>query len=141
MTVKVLILEDNPVARGFLGRVVRESFSDDIVITEAGDLDTARRRVGPLRDPAAAQALGQQVSARIQPALLPKRLVLPVPRPAEVWAWAEAALPGRRPTPARECRDHAGTSYARTWRNAPIVHRYRWRCREPHSGCCTRGTQ
>jgi two-component system nitrate/nitrite response regulator NarL len=54
MPVKVLIVEDNPVARGFLGRVVRESFSDDIVITEAGDLDTARRRVGPLRDAASA---------------------------------------------------------------------------------------
>ena len=29
MAVKVLILEDNPVARSFLCRVVRESFSDD----------------------------------------------------------------------------------------------------------------
>ena len=28
MAVKVLILEDNPVARSFLCRVVRESFSD-----------------------------------------------------------------------------------------------------------------
>ncbi len=46
MTVKVLILEDNPVARGFLGRVVRESFSDPIAITEAGDLETARRHIG-----------------------------------------------------------------------------------------------
>ena len=36
MAVKVLILEDNPVARSFLCRVVRESFSDTIVITEAG---------------------------------------------------------------------------------------------------------
>ena len=44
MAVKVLILEDNPVARSFLCRVVRESFSDAIVITEAGDLETARRR-------------------------------------------------------------------------------------------------
>ena len=42
MTVKVLILEDNPVARGFLCRVVRESFSDTLAITEAGDLETAR---------------------------------------------------------------------------------------------------
>src|SRR5574337_1876415 len=52
MAVKVLIVEDNPVARGFLCRVVRESFSDDIAITEAGDLDAARRQValagGPL---------------------------------------------------------------------------------------------
>ena len=33
MAVKVLILEDNPVARSFLCRVVRESFSDAILIT------------------------------------------------------------------------------------------------------------
>ncbi|HET9978454.1 MAG TPA: response regulator transcription factor [Burkholderiaceae bacterium] len=45
MAVKVLILEDNPVARSFLCRVVRESFSDPIVITEAGDLDNARRQI------------------------------------------------------------------------------------------------
>jgi DNA-binding NarL/FixJ family response regulator len=45
VAVKVLILEDNPVARGFLSRVVRESFSDDIQITEAGDLETARQQV------------------------------------------------------------------------------------------------
>ena len=45
MAVKVLILEDNPVARGFLCRVVRESFSDSIAITEAGDLESARRQV------------------------------------------------------------------------------------------------
>jgi two-component system, NarL family, nitrate/nitrite response regulator NarL len=51
MPVKVLILEDNPVARSFLCRVVRESFSDTIVITEAGDLETARRQIGPLAGP------------------------------------------------------------------------------------------
>jgi two-component system, NarL family, nitrate/nitrite response regulator NarL len=45
MTVKVLILEDNPVARGFLCRVVRESFSDTIAITEAGDLESARAQI------------------------------------------------------------------------------------------------
>ncbi len=45
MAVKVLIVEDNPVARSFLCRVVRESFSDTIIITEAGDLETARRNV------------------------------------------------------------------------------------------------
>jgi two-component system nitrate/nitrite response regulator NarL len=45
MAVKVLILEDNPVARSFLCRVVRESFSDAIVITEAGDLESARRQI------------------------------------------------------------------------------------------------
>jgi len=45
MTVKVLILEDNPVARSFLCRVVRESFSDAHHITEAGDLETARKHI------------------------------------------------------------------------------------------------
>ena len=45
MAVKVLILEDNPVARSFLCRVVRESFSDAILITEAGDLESARRHI------------------------------------------------------------------------------------------------
>ena len=50
MAVKVLILEDNPVARSFLCRVVRESFSDSILITEAGDLESARRHVGMLTD-------------------------------------------------------------------------------------------
>ncbi len=45
MSVKVLIVEDNPVARSFLCRVVRESFSDAIVITEAGDLESARGQV------------------------------------------------------------------------------------------------
>ena len=34
MSVKVLILEDNPVARGFLCRVVSESFSDVSGIVE-----------------------------------------------------------------------------------------------------------
>lgn len=48
MAIKVLIVEDNPVARSFLCRVVRESFSDAIVITEAGDLETARRQIGAL---------------------------------------------------------------------------------------------
>ena len=50
MPVKVLIVEDNPVARSFLTRVVRESFSDTLVISEAGDLESARRQIGPLRD-------------------------------------------------------------------------------------------
>ena len=45
MSVKVLILEDNPVARDFLSRVLRESFSDPISITEAGDLETAREQI------------------------------------------------------------------------------------------------
>jgi len=46
MAVKVLIIEDNPVARAFLCRVVRESFSDAQQISEAGDLETARRHLG-----------------------------------------------------------------------------------------------
>ncbi|MDB5817152.1 MAG: response regulator, partial [Rhizobacter sp.] len=45
MAVKVLIVEDNPVARSFLCRVVRESFSDPMDITETGDLDSARRKL------------------------------------------------------------------------------------------------
>lgn len=45
MAVKVLIMEDNPVARSFLCRVVRESFSDAQHIVEAGDLETARRQI------------------------------------------------------------------------------------------------
>ncbi len=45
MTVKVLIMEDNPVARGFLCRVVRESFSDAQQIIEAGDLESARQQI------------------------------------------------------------------------------------------------
>lgn len=46
MVVNVLIVEDNPVARAFMSRVVRESFSDTIVIDEAGNLEAARRRLG-----------------------------------------------------------------------------------------------
>ena len=46
MAVKVLIVEDNPVARNFLARVVRESFSDVTSIAEAGDLESARRQLG-----------------------------------------------------------------------------------------------
>jgi two-component system nitrate/nitrite response regulator NarL len=42
MAVKILILENNPVARSFLCRVVRESFSEAMNITEAGNLESAR---------------------------------------------------------------------------------------------------
>jgi len=45
MTVKVLIVEDNPVARTFLNRVVKDSFSDPMEITEVGDLLGARRQL------------------------------------------------------------------------------------------------
>ncbi len=56
MAVKVLIVEDNPVARSFLCRVVRESFSDTIVITEAGDLESARRQIATQSGQAGAAA-------------------------------------------------------------------------------------
>ena len=46
MAIKVLIVEDKPVARTFLCRVVRESFSDELDITEAGDLESARSKLG-----------------------------------------------------------------------------------------------
>lgn len=46
MVVNVLIVEDNPVARAFLSRVVRDSFSDTIVIDEASNLEAARRCIG-----------------------------------------------------------------------------------------------
>lgn len=49
MAVRVLILEDNPVARSFLCRVVRESFSDANLIAEAGDLETARQHIAGTR--------------------------------------------------------------------------------------------
>ena len=50
MAVKVLIIEDNPVARSFLCRVVRESFSDAMELTEVGDLEGARRQVAKLAE-------------------------------------------------------------------------------------------
>ena len=42
MPARVLIVEDNPVARGFLMRVVKDSFTDELQFTEASDLVTAR---------------------------------------------------------------------------------------------------
>jgi DNA-binding NarL/FixJ family response regulator len=47
MTTRVLVVEDNPVARSFLMRVTRESFSDEIEFTEASDLASARRAFAP----------------------------------------------------------------------------------------------
>lgn len=52
MAVRVLIVEDNAVARTFLCRVVRDSFSDEVEIAEAADLDTARRLLGLAGDAA-----------------------------------------------------------------------------------------
>jgi two-component system nitrate/nitrite response regulator NarL len=46
MAIRVLIVEDNAVARKFLVRVVRESFSDEIIFSEAADCETARRLLG-----------------------------------------------------------------------------------------------
>ena len=51
MSLRVLIVEDNPVARSFLCRVVRESFSDAIVISEAGDLEAAHRQIAAAGGP------------------------------------------------------------------------------------------
>jgi DNA-binding NarL/FixJ family response regulator len=41
MALPVLIVEDNPVSRNFLARIVRDSFSDSVELAEAGDLHTA----------------------------------------------------------------------------------------------------
>lgn len=57
MAIKVMIIEDNPVARSFLCRVVRESFSDTIAISEAGDLESARRQIGVVGGQLSATAL------------------------------------------------------------------------------------
>ena len=46
MPIRVLIVEDNAVARSFLIRVIRESFSDELVFVEAHDLASARRALG-----------------------------------------------------------------------------------------------
>lgn len=50
MTVRVLILEANPVARRFLGRVVRESFSDALAVVEVGDADAAWHEIAAASD-------------------------------------------------------------------------------------------
>lgn len=49
MAIRVLIVEDNPVARNFLVRVVHDSFSDELAVTEAGDLESARRALSLAR--------------------------------------------------------------------------------------------
>ena len=41
MPIRVLIVEDNAVARGFLARVVRESFSDELSFVEATGIEAA----------------------------------------------------------------------------------------------------
>lgn len=46
MPTRALIVEDNPVARSFLMRVVSESFSDDIEFSQASDLASARTALG-----------------------------------------------------------------------------------------------
>lgn len=46
MSIRALIVEDNAVARSFLARVVRESFSDEIRFSEACDLESARTLLG-----------------------------------------------------------------------------------------------
>lgn len=46
MFVNVLIVEENPQAMAFMERVVRESFSDELNIAKAHDLDSALKMVG-----------------------------------------------------------------------------------------------
>ena len=41
MPIRVLVVEDNAVARGFLARVVRESFSDELSFVEAAGIEAA----------------------------------------------------------------------------------------------------
>jgi len=41
MPLNVLIIEDNPVTRQFLNRVVRESFSDELTLSEVGTSEAA----------------------------------------------------------------------------------------------------
>ena len=41
MPIRVLIVEDNAVARGFLARVVRESFSDELSFVEVAGIEAA----------------------------------------------------------------------------------------------------
>ena len=53
MSVNVLIVEENPQAMAFMERVVRESFSDDLNIARADDLESA---LGVVRGAAAASA-------------------------------------------------------------------------------------
>ena len=43
---RALVVEENAAARQFMVRVVRESFSDEIAFSEAGDLDAARALLG-----------------------------------------------------------------------------------------------
>ncbi len=45
MFVNVLIFEQNPQTRAFLARVVSESFSDTLVLTEVGDLASAQETI------------------------------------------------------------------------------------------------
>ncbi len=45
MSVNVLIFEQNPQTRAFLARVVNESFSDALVLTEVGDLASAQETI------------------------------------------------------------------------------------------------
>jgi DNA-binding NarL/FixJ family response regulator len=45
MSVNVLIFEQNPQTRAFLARVVGESFSDAMTLTEVGDLPSAREAI------------------------------------------------------------------------------------------------
>ncbi len=71
MPVNVLIVEDNPVARSFLTKVVRESFSDHLMISEASDLETARSRISESRE----RSTGTGSDGAIQPNLFKLMMV------------------------------------------------------------------
>jgi DNA-binding NarL/FixJ family response regulator len=57
MTTRILIVEDNPVARSFLARVVRESFSDPIDMVECASLASARHALAQVGQTAASASL------------------------------------------------------------------------------------
>jgi DNA-binding NarL/FixJ family response regulator len=46
MSVHVLIVEENPQARAFMTRVIRESLTDELEISEAANLESARAALG-----------------------------------------------------------------------------------------------
>ncbi len=46
MPIRVLIVEDNAVARRFLARVVRDCFNDDLEFVETSDCESARAHLG-----------------------------------------------------------------------------------------------
>lgn len=74
-TVRMLIVEDNPVACGFLARVARESFNEPIEVTEAGDLMSARKQVA-VRSPPRGSRARANGAASVPAAVEPFQLIL-----------------------------------------------------------------